>query len=279
MEPSTPFAGALRAQQPGQPSHSGQQHQPHHGQHEQPHHGHPQPPQQVAASMTNISGNSSGIVYRIDHRDSNTLVVANISNGASLKVKPGAMVAMEGTVQIRGEVKVSFRKLFTGGEMAESIFSGFGEVLLAPDIWGDVFPINIDGHTTWKIGKDAFLACTSEVMRKNKSQGIGKGLFSGEGIFVTEVTGQGILFVQSLGAIIKRELRQGEEWVVDNGHLVAWTATYKIERIKGGGFISRAATDEGLVCRFTGPGTIYIQTRNPENLIGWIQAQMPAQSY
>lgn len=44
-----------------------------------------------------------------------------------MKVKPGAMVAMEGTVQIRGEVKVSLKKIFTGGEMAESIFSGFGE--------------------------------------------------------------------------------------------------------------------------------------------------------
>lgn len=107
------------------------------------------------------------------------------------------MVAMESTVQIRGEVKVSFRKLFTGGELAESIFTGFGEgttvavvavaalyvltdyhpaVLLAPDIWGDVIPINIDGQTTWRIGKDAFLACTSEVTRTNKSQGLGKGL-------------------------------------------------------------------------------------------------------
>ncbi|KAG8951030.1 hypothetical protein FRC04_006891 [Tulasnella sp. 424] len=265
MEPSSPFAGALRGpQQPGQPSH---QQQP------------MQQPHQIAASMTNISGNSSGIAYRIDHRDSNTLLVANISSGATMKVKPGAMVAMEGTVQVRGEVKVSLKKLFTGGEMAESIFSGFGEVLLAPEIWGDVVPITIDPQTTWRIGKDAFLASTQEVIRTNKSQGLGKGLFSGEGIFVTEVTGTGILFVQSLGAIVQRTLRTGEEWVVDNGHLVAWTASYKIERIKGGGFISRAATDEGLVCRFTGPGTIYIQTRNPEALVGWIRAQMPSQSY
>lgn len=36
---------------------------------------------------------------------------------------------------------------------------------------------------------------------------------------MTKVQGQGILFAQSLGAIIKRELRPGEEWIVDNGHL------------------------------------------------------------
>ena len=38
--------------------------------------------------------------------------------------------------------------------------------------------------------------------------------------------------------------------VVDNGHLVAWTAKYKIERINAGGFVSALHTDEGLVCRY-----------------------------
>ena len=37
---------------------------------------------------------------------------------------------------------------------------------------------------------------------------------------------------------------------VDNGHLVAWTAQYKVERIGAGGFLSGAHTDEGLVCRY-----------------------------
>ncbi|KAG9018239.1 hypothetical protein FRB90_011808 [Tulasnella sp. 427] len=258
MEAPSPFAGALRAQQLGQPGQPG-----------------PGQPHEISGSVTNISGSSHGIVYRIDHRDSNTLLVAQISSGSTMKVKPGAMVAMESSVEIRGETKFSIRNIFTGAQLAESIFSGFGEVLIAPAIWGDIVPINVDGNTTWKIGRHAFLASSQEVLRTNKSQGFGKGLFSGEGIFVTEVTGQGILFVQSLGAITKRELRAGEEWVVDNGHLVAWTADYKIERIKGGGFISRSATEEGYVCRFTGPGTIYIQTRNPENLVEWIQAQMP----
>lgn len=40
---------------------------------------------------------------------------------------------------------------------------------------------------------------------------------SGEGIFIGKVSGQGILFVQSLGAIIKRSLAPGEQLIVDNG--------------------------------------------------------------
>jgi len=40
---------------------------------------------------------------------------------------------------------------------------------------------------------------------------------SGEGFFIGKVSGQGILFVQSLGAIIKRTLGPGEQLIVDNG--------------------------------------------------------------
>ena len=65
-----------------------------------------------------------------------------------------------------------------------------------------------------------------------------------------EVSGQGIMFVQSMGAIVQKQLREGEQWIVDNGHLVAWSANYKVERIQAqGGLLSKMHTDEGLVCR------------------------------
>lgn len=35
-----------------------------------------------------------------------------------------------------------------------------------------------------------------------------------------------------------------------------------MERVASGGIISGLASAEGLVCKFTGPGTIYMQTRN-----------------
>jgi uncharacterized protein (AIM24 family) len=44
-------------------------------------------------------------------------------------------------------------------------------------------------------------------------------LVSGEGFFLARVQGQGILWVQSLGAIIRRDLAPGEQLIVDNGHL------------------------------------------------------------
>lgn len=60
--------------------------------------------------------------------------------------------------------------------MSESLFTGPGEVLLAPEIWGDIVPIPLDGNTAWSISKDAFLAATHEVKLTTKSQGLAKGL-------------------------------------------------------------------------------------------------------
>jgi len=56
---------------------------------------------------------------------------------------------------------------------------------------------------------------------------------------------------------------------VDNGHLVAWSCDYKIEKAGGGGGFNSMKTGEGLVCRFTGPGSVYCQTRNLEEFGDW----------
>ena len=44
---------------------------------------------------------------------------------------------------------------------------------------------------------------------------------------------------------------------------MAWNTKYVLERVASGGLISGFASGEGLVCKFTGPGTVFIQTRNP----------------
>lgn len=136
--------------------------------------------------------------------------------------------------------------------MYESVYTGHGEISLAPHLLGDIAAIMLDGTQQWSIGKDAFLASTTEVVKKSKSQGIGKALFSGEDLFVYQLTGQGLCWVSSFGAIVRREIPAGQTHIVDNGHLVAWNCAYKIEKA-GGGFFEGMKTGEGAVCRFEGP--------------------------
>ena len=116
------------------------------------------------------------------------------------------MIAMSPTVTLKGSVKFSVKKLIAGGEMSHSTYTGPGELLLAPPALGDITQIRLDGNQQWSVGKDAFLACTQGVVKEYKSQGFGKMMFSGEGLFVYKMTGTGIVFVTSLGAIIKKEV-------------------------------------------------------------------------
>lgn len=62
---------------------------------------------------------------------------------------------------------------------------------------------------------------------------------------------------------IHTQLQPEEKYIVDNGHLVAWNCKYVLERVASGGIISGITSGEGLVCKFTGPGTVFLQSRNP----------------
>jgi uncharacterized protein (TIGR00266 family) len=234
-----------------------------------------QPP--ALGSLADTVGQFNGGYYKIDHRDTNALLSVTLQPNAPFYAQPGAMVAMSPEITLKGKFKFSFKKMLTGGDMSISTYTGPGEVLLAPAIWGDIVPIQLDGSTQWSVGKGGFLAMTHGVVKETKSQGLGKAMFSGEGLFLHRISGTGIVFVTSLGAIIQRQLKQGEQWIVDNGHLVAWNCAYSIERT-GGGLISGMHAGEGLVCRFTGPGTVFIQTRNPEALSEWISSHVSSSS-
>ncbi|KAL1866995.1 hypothetical protein VTK73DRAFT_4405 [Phialemonium thermophilum] len=180
------------------------------------------------------------------------------------------MIAMSPTITLKGAVKFTMKKLVSGAQMSTSTFTGPGELLLGPSMLGDITSLRLTGNETWSVGHDAFLACTQGVTKDHKRQGLGKAMFSGEGLFVYKIGGVGLLWLTSFGAIIRKDLVDGEKYIVDNGHLVAWNTKYILERVASGGIISGVASGEGLVCKFTGPGTVFIQTRNAKSFSQFI---------
>ena len=173
-------------------------------------------------------GTFNGGSYRISHRDSNTVLTIQLAMGCPLQAKPGsylpahpqrgymsrltvafysgAMIAMSHSVTLKGDIKFSMKKMLVGGEMSTSTYTGPGEVLLAPSMVGDVATLRLNGQEQWSVGKDAFLACTQGVVKDYKSQGLTKAMFSGEGLFVYKISGSGILFMQSFGAILRKDV-------------------------------------------------------------------------
>lgn len=108
---------------------------------------------------------------------------------------------MAGTIQLSGKVKFSMKKLFTGGEMAESAYAGYGRLALGPTLFGDIITLQVDPSHQWTIGKDAFLACTQQITKETKAQGFGKAMFSGEDLFIYRIGGQGVVWLTSFGAV------------------------------------------------------------------------------
>lgn len=113
---------------------------------------------------------------------------------------------MSPTMTLKGNVKFSLKKALIGGDMTKSQYTGPGELLLAPPAIGDITIIKLGGNETWSVGRDAFLACTQGIVTEYKSQGIGKAMFSGEGFFVYKISGTGILWCTSFGAIIRKDV-------------------------------------------------------------------------
>jgi uncharacterized protein (TIGR00266 family) len=237
--------------------------------------------------------------YEIGYQPSYSLAIINLEPGEEVRCESGAMVSMSGDLVL--EAKMNTKKEggnFLGNAIGaltrtvlakESFFitsvratNTPGEVTLAPAVPGDITALELHGRNII-VQAGSYLASSNTLQIDTKWGGL-KGFIGGEGLFFLRASGDGTLFLTSFGAIHKRELKPGEVYVVDTGHLVAYEEGVKFETAMasgsgGGGFIKRAmnsaVTGEGLVMKFTGPGTVWLQTRNPQAFGGWLQTLLP----
>eukprot|EP00218_Dolichomastix_sp_CCMP3274_P005040 CAMPEP_0170158360 /NCGR_PEP_ID=MMETSP0033_2-20121228/68094_1 /TAXON_ID=195969 /ORGANISM="Dolichomastix tenuilepis, Strain CCMP3274" /LENGTH=219 /DNA_ID=CAMNT_0010395795 /DNA_START=125 /DNA_END=784 /DNA_ORIENTATION=- len=158
------------------------------------------------------------------------------------------------------------------------------DVVLAPKMPGEVILVDVVDETReWRVQQGSYLGGDEGVQVNVAFNGCCGGCFSGEGCFVLKLQGQGRALLNTYGAAVRYDLSEGEVRTVDNGALVAWSSEmeYKIGLAsKKGGMLSRAvksfASGEGIVLRFTGPGTLYVQTRSFAPLIAAIEPYLPS---
>ncbi len=207
--------------------------------------------------------------HEIVARPSYSALRVLLDNGEKIHTESGAMLAMDAGASIEGSMKGGFLQALKRTVLtSESFFvttvtanANDTEVMLAPRAPGDIESIELNGGE-FIVQGGSYLAGTDGVVTDAKFTGW-KGFLSGEGIFMVKASGKGTLFVSSFGGIIKKELKKGEKFTVDNGHIVAFSGTlnYEIHRV-GEGVANMVTTGEGLACTFEGEGAIYLQTRN-----------------
>ncbi|WP_165229412.1 TIGR00266 family protein [Aquisphaera insulae] len=215
--------------------------------------------------------------YKILYEPAFSLALVELARGEQIMAESGAMVSMSPTIRLQaaasgggffGAVKSAmggeslFRTTFTAEE-------GPGEITLAPSAMGDVMAVELSGSRFY-VQPGSYLAGHPGL--NIGVQGSMRAMLSGEGLFLLTVEGSGLLLLSSFGAIHARQLAPGEEYIVDTGHIVAFEGSvqYRLEKATGktqgvGGFlkgmVQSALSGEGFVCRYRGPGTIYMQTR------------------
>lgn len=221
-----------------------------------------------------------GIKYEILYKDAFPVVKCDLQQGEVIQAESDAMVAMSKTLDVDGSMNGNLlgglARRFLAGEsfFFQKIVAsrGSGYVLLGHSAPGGIIDVVLDGSYKLRVQKNGFLAATQGINVGTTVQNLAQGFLSREGFFILDIGGQGTVFLSSFGAIHAINLEPGEEIVVDNGHLVAWAdyMNYKIEKASNG-WISSIMSGECLVCRFTGPGVVLIQTRNPSSFSSWIK--------
>lgn len=228
-------------------------------------------------------GQGRGYTWEILHQPAFALAIVRLGAEQSILAEAGAMVSMSANVELQSQMKgglMGALKRAVGGESAfVSTFTargGPGEVTLAPGSPGDIAGLELNNQLFY-VQSSSYLAGDAS-LNVDTRWGGAKSFFGGEGLFVLQVSGAGLLLVSSFGAIHRKRLAAGERYVVDTGHLVAWegTTNYTLRKAAAG-FFRSMVSGEGVVAEFTGPGEILIQTRNLAAFAGLMKPFFPSQ--
>lgn len=211
----------------------------------------------------------SDMPFEITNRPDFAFLTVKIPANQTLKVEASAMATMDPNLEMKTRFKGGLSRFLTGESLFINEFSavgGQGEIKIAPGAPGDLEHYHLSGNEDIYLQSAAYVASTMGVEVDSKWQGM-KGFFSGESLFLIRCAGQGDLWFNTYGAII--EVDVNSNYVVDTGHIVAFTGglQYSVQSI--GNYKSLFFSGEGLVCRFSGQGRVWIQTRRVPAFASW----------
>jgi uncharacterized protein (TIGR00266 family) len=216
--------------------------------------------------------------YEIKYQPSYSMLEVQLESNEQITGEAGALTYMSPNIEIRTRTREksilgSLKTSILGGQ---SLFvtdfaavNGAGKVALVAAPIGDIIRLDITPQKGYIIQKSAYLASTHSVDLDVRWEGFSRGLF-GQGLFMIKTTGTGDLFINSFGALDKHTLAPGEQMVVDNFHLVAFSDTCEYEVRKFGTWKDTIFSGEGLVTYIEGPGEVYIQTKNLREFVDWL---------
>lgn len=218
----------------------------------------------------------------ITHRPSFAHLTVSLDTGESILAEPGAMVGHSETITVETTTSrdglLSSAKSMLGGE---SLFAnqfvaddGPGQVTFAPSTPGDIMEQTLMEETLYATD-GAFLAAAETIDIDSELGGL-KSVIGEASLTPLALKGTGTVFLNAYGGLERLELDAGESYTLDNEHLIAWNDTVDFKTRTVGGLKSSLLSGEGLVFDFTGPGTVWYQTRDLDALVSVLAPRMPS---
>jgi uncharacterized protein (TIGR00266 family) len=226
----------------------------------------------------------------IEHGPAFAWLRVQLAAGETIRAEAGAMVRRTGSVQMETRLNAGFqpsvfrliwaflvalmRKVLGNETMFINDFSTTttGEVVLAPTFSGNITQKSLTAGQSLFVQTGGYLASTGSVDMRLRFGGL-RSFFGGEGLVLLECSGQGDVFVNSYGGVVAVPVNG--KFIVDTGHIVAFDGVLDFRVRSVGGAKSFFFSGEGLVCEFNGQGTVYIQSRNVNALVGWVTPLLP----
>lgn len=217
------------------------------------------------------------------------IVTIRLEKDQVLRAESGAMMYMTDGIQMNtstgGGLSAGFKRMLTGQNVfiSDYTYDGsagpYGFVALGTDFPSKILRIPLQEYGGKIICQSGALLCASHTVDINIefTKKISTGFFGGEGFVLQGLSGNGDCFVKAGGALIRKDLREGEVLKISSGCLVAFQdgVEFDVEMIPG--FKNVLFGGEGLfLTTLKGPGTVWLQGQPPQRMISEIVRRVPS---
>lgn len=228
------------------------------------------------------------VAGKIEGAESQIVTVA-LEPGQVLRAESGAMMYMTDGVTMDtttgGGLSAGFKRMLTGQNVFISDYKyeggagTAGLVALGTDFPSKIIRLDVNQYGGKIVAQQGALLCASHTIdiELEFTKKLSTGFFGGEGFVLQALTGEGDVFLKAGGALIRKELEEGEELRIASGALVGFSNGVGFDIQTMPGFKNVMFGGEGLfVTTLTGPGTVWLQGQPPQRLISEIARRVPS---
>lgn len=229
--------------------------------------------------MTDTTSNRT-LSVEIRHAPAFAVARLTLGPGQRVRAASGALYMRDAAVTVEAKMEGGFKGAFKRAVGGQSFFTSTyvgptdhaGWVDLTQVLPGELLVVDLSSTAGLVLTQGSWLASTDEIQLDTKWGGF-KSMIGGDRAFAVHLTGDGQALLSSYGAIDAFTLAEGQEVVVDGGHLVGYDDGMSVNvQTQGGGLANAFKSGEMIVVRLTGPGRVWTQTRSQRELASWVDA-------